>query len=168
MYVKPVHILLFLLLPFTKETARAQPDSGNSIAPRRVLAGDTVVRLNREGVNSIRFDGIRRRTPLETTTKPDFLMRFDETLPKVEKEDTVRLTLKPYNIFNTGYKYASEDSLQIRNYLDPGWEGGSSSVSFGIGFVFIFDAERTLRRIFWKSERARRRNAKRAYVIRDY
>lgn len=168
MFAKPAHILLFLLLLLTGEAANARPDGSDSIAPLRVLDGDTVIRLNREGVESIRFDGIRHRSPLETTTSRDFPIYFDETLPKAGKEDTIRLTLKPYNIFNTGYKYAPEDSLQIRNYLDPGWEGGDSSVSSGIGLGFTFDAERTLRRIFWKSERARRRNAKRAYVIRDY
>ena len=170
MYIKLSHLICISFLILSTHTVRAQLSEKDSIALRHLLNTDKPIIVNPEAVKSIRFEEKSPGNPMNILFDSSFPLTFDPTLPRIEKQDTLRLTLKPYNIFTEYYEdpIMKSDSLNVYMTWDVSPVSRSLTPSFGIGLVFVFDAESTLRRIFWKSERAKRRNAKRSYVLKYY
>lgn len=166
---KTKHIILALWVAFSSTSLYAQLSVQDSITLEKRLKGDKPIILNQEVIKSIKFEGsLLEHTP-EGMMKPASHLTPDLTLPEVLIDKDGQLTLRPYTIYLKPY----EDPIQglpphILMNTDIGPGGSSPTPSFGIGIVLVFDAEAILRRIFWKSERAKRKNAKRVQAHKFY
>lgn len=164
-----VHIIsLITLFPFCSTVLYAQLSRQDSIAIDSLLKSNKPLILNQEVIRNIRFDKQFVEQAPERLLDISSLFAPDFSLPNVLVDKDGKLTLRPYTIYIKPY----EDPIQglpppimIEFELPP---VPARTLSFGIGFAYTFDAEGILRRIFWKSERAKRRNAKRVQAHRYY
>lgn len=158
-----------MLLVFCNTVLYGQISRQDSVAIEKLLKSDKPLILNQELVKSIKFEGeLFERTPDQLTNSASYLIP-DLSLPGLVVEKNGRLTLRPYTIHLKPY----EDPIYglpppILMNTEPGPGGGRPTVSSGVGVVVMFDAESMLRRIFWKSERAKRKNAKRVQAHKYY
>lgn len=145
----------------------AQSNRRDSLSVDSLLKSGKPLILNGDIINNIRFESLPEPIS-DPLSNPYSLLLPDETLPEIIIQKDGSLTLRPYTIYTKPY----EDPIQglpppitMNTEIGP---GGSTTVSSGIGIVVVFDAEAILRRIFWKSERAKRRNAKRVQAHKFY
>jgi len=147
----------------------AQLSRQDSISIDSLLRSNRPLILNQELLKSIKFDNQLFEQAPEQLFNSSSLLTPDLTLPEILIDRDGKLTLKPYTIYTKPY----EDPIQglpspILMNIELGPGPPPKTVSFGVGLVYTFDAEGTLRRIFWKSERAKIRNAKRVQAHKYY
>lgn len=167
MLLRNRHILLFILLAWCGMELYAQSNLRDSLTVDSLLKSNKPLILNREMIENIKFEGKFELLP-DPLSNPSFLLVPDATLPEIIIEKDGSLTLRPYTIYTKPY----EDPIQslsppitMNTELGP---GGQVTGSPGVSIIFTFDAETILRRIFWKSERAKRSNAKRVQAHKYY
>jgi len=158
-----------MLLFFCSTDLYAQLSRQDSISIDSLLRSNEPLILNQEVLKFIKFDNQSFKQNPSQLFDASSLLAPDLSLPEVLIDKDGKLTLRPYTIYTGAY----DDPIQglpppilMNTELGPG--PPPKTVSFGIGVVYTFDAERTLRRIFWKSERAKRKNAKRVQAHKYY
>lgn len=165
------HIILTVLFACCNTVLFSQISRQDSISIEKLLKSDKPLILNQEVVKSIMFDGVLiEQTPEQLIKKPSYLIPHVSVSEFVMEKDG-QLTLCPYTIYLKPYEdpiHGLSPPILMHTEIESNNDTSATIGSPGANIIAIFDAESILRRIFWKSERAKRKNAKRVQAHKYY